>query len=470
MIRNSYLPRKNGVLFGVVLVVAGAARMSAQNAEDLRLTAGKSVIMDYPSDVGTINTSNPDVVDVTLRTTREILLSPKSTGSATLIVWNRANQRTLYNINVEMNLESLRQLYKDSFPTENIVVHSSRDTITLTGMVSNREVADKAAALAAGFAKTVLNNLLLPIPGAEKQILLRVKFAELDREKEVQFGVNLLAAPGNNLIGANTGQFNNTSISSSLTIPSIAAGTSTGSTTTGSTTTSNVSTGNNAVVSITQALTLFALDPTKNLGAFIKALQQETILQILAEPNLVASNGKEASFLVGGQFPVPVVQGGATSGAVTVQFKNFGINLTFTPNITPGGNINLKLKQEVSALDYAHAVSLNGGTVPALTTRTTESTVELGSGQSFVVSGLVNRQESYVMSKVPFISSIPILGALFKSKDVTDQRADLLMIVTPEITMPLGLNDTKPEIFMPKDFLKRLDPKDIPPSAFTNKK
>src|SRR5580698_4887575 len=146
MIRTSNLQRYRGVLFCAALAVAGVVRLPAQNAEDLRLTAGKSVIMDYPSDVSTVNTSNPDVVDVTLRTTREILLSPKATGSATLIVWNRANQRTLYNINVEMNLESLKQLYKDSFPTENIQVHSSRDTITLTGLVSTKEVADKAGA------------------------------------------------------------------------------------------------------------------------------------------------------------------------------------------------------------------------------------------------------------------------------------------------------------------------------------
>ena len=200
------------------------SRLPAQYAEDLRLTAGKSVIMDYPSDVSTVNTSNPDVVDVTLRTTREILLSPKATGAATLIVWNRANQRTLYNINVEMNLESLRQLFKDSFPTENIQVHSSRDTITLNGTVSSKEVADKAGAMAAAFSKTVLNNLMLPPPAAEKQILLRVKFAELDREKELQFGVNLLAGPGGNPIGSSTGQFSNGSFTGTVTVPPTASG------------------------------------------------------------------------------------------------------------------------------------------------------------------------------------------------------------------------------------------------------
>ncbi len=322
-------------------------------------------------------------------------------------------------------------------------------------------------AVAAGFSKTLVNNLALPVAGIEKQILLRVKFAELDRSKEVQYGVNLLAGPGGNPIGASTGQFQNGSFTGTVQVPAGSSGSTTTCTAGGCQTTTE---GNNGSFSISQALNLFALDPKLNLGAFIKALQNETILQILAEPNLVTTNGKEASFLVGGQFPVPIVQGGATSGAITVQFKNYGINLTFTPNITPNNTINMHLRQEVSTLDLANAVVLNGFTIPALTTRTTDSTVELGDGQSFVVAGLVNNQEQYALSKVPFISSIPILGALFKSKDDKVQRTDLVMMVTPEITMPLGPNDPKPEIFMPKDFLKRLDPKDVPPQPVAKKK
>lgn len=461
MIRNRNLQKYRGVLFCAVLALAGVLRLPAQTAEELRLTVGKSVIIEYPSDVASVYTSNPDVVDYTVRTAREIMLTPKGTGSSTLIIWNRANQRTLYNINVEMNLEAVRQLFKDSFPTEAIQVHSSRDTLTLTGTVSNKDVADKAGAIAASFAKTVLNNLMLPPPPVEKQVLLRVKFAELDREKELQFGVNLLAAPGGNAIGVSTGQFSSGNFTGSLTIPPSSSGSTSTCTVGGCTTTTS---GNNGTFSITQALTLFALDPKLNLGAFIKALQQETILQVLAEPNLVTTNGKEANFLVGGQFPVPIVQGGATSGAITVQFKDYGIKLTFTPLITNNGNLNIHLRQEVSTLDLSNAVVLNGFTIPALSTRTAESTVELGDGQSFVVAGLVSNQEQYELSKVPVLGSLPILGNLFKSKDDKVQRTDLIVIVTPEITMPLGPNDPKPDIYMPKDFLKRLEPKDLVPA------
>jgi pilus assembly protein CpaC len=458
MIRNSHLFVKRGALCGVLWALL-SVNLPAQNAEELRLTVNKSVVIEYPSDVRQVYTSNPDVVDYTLSTTREILVTSKGIGNATLIIWNRAGQRTLYNVNVEMNLEPLRQLLKQAFPNDAIQAYSSRDNITLTGLVSNKEVADRAGILAASFSKTVLNNLTLPLPPAEKQILLRVKFAELDRSKEVQYGVNLLAGPGGNAIGSGTGQFSNNNFTGTVAIPPTSTGSTTTCTSGGCQTTSQ---GNGGTFNITQALNLFALDPKLNLGAFIKALQNETILQVLAEPNLVTTNGKEASFLVGGQFPVPIVQGGATSGAISVQFKDYGIKLIFTPNITVNGNISIHLKQEVTALDLANSVVLNGFSIPALSSRTAESTVELGDGQSFVVAGLLSNQDRYALSKVPFISTIPILGNLFKSKDDAIQRTDLIMIVSPEVTMPLGPNDPRPDIYMPKDFLKKLDPKDVP--------
>jgi pilus assembly protein CpaC len=454
---------------GAVLLAVGTGAMLAQTAEELRLTLGKSVVIDYPTDVRQISTTSPDVLDYTAVSTREILLNAKGLGNSTLIVWSKSGQRTFYNVNVELNLEPIRQLLKDSFPNEPITVHSSKDTVTLTGLVSTKDVSDRAAALVAGATKTVINNLSVKDAPVDKQILLRVKFAELDREKEQQFGVNLLAAPGNNPIMSTTGQFSPPTFSSTLTIPSTAAGGSTtsssagsagaGGTASGSTSLSTL--GNSGTFAVSQVLNLFAMDPHLNLGAFIRALQQESILQILAEPNLVASNGKEASFTVGGEFPVPILQGGANSGAVTLQFREFGIRLGFTPLVTPNNTIKLSLRQEVSTLDLTNAVVLNGFTIPALSTRKAETSVELGDGQSFIVAGLVNNQEQNALSKIPIVSSIPILGNLFKTKDDKVQRTELIMMVTPEITMPLGPNDPKPEPYFPKDFLKRLEPKDI---------
>jgi len=469
MIRNSHLLKK-GLQSCAVLAALGVGGLLGQTAESLNMILGKSLVIEYPSDVREIKIGDTGVVDGSPVTTREIVLDGKGVGTTTMIVWNKTGQRTFYNVNVELNLEPLRRILKESFPNETIDVHSARDTITLTGIVSNKDVADRATSMAAAQSKTVVNNLLLRDPGSEKQILLRVRFAQLDRTKELQFGVNLLAAPGNNMIGTTTGQFNSGSVSGTITVPPTAAGTtstSSGSSSAGAGSASSggissSAVGNAVTYTVSQMLNLFALDPKLNLGAFIKALQNENILEILAEPNLVTTNGKEASFLVGGQFPVPIVQGGATAGAVTVQFKEYGIKLRFLPIITPSGTIKMHLYQDVSTLDYSNAAVLNGFTIPATANRQTETDVELGEGQSFVVAGLISNQEQNALSKVPGLANIPILGALFKSKDDKVSRTELILVVTPEITMALGPNDPRPDITMPKAFLKRLDPKDVP--------
>jgi pilus assembly protein CpaC len=276
----------------------------------------------------------------------------------------------------------------------------------------------------------------------DKQILLRVRFAELDRQKEAQYGLNWIAAPGGNPIGAGTGQFGGPTFNGNVTVGP--GGTATPST-----------------LTIAQALNIFAFDPNLNLGAFIKALQSDNILQILAEPNLVTTNGKEAYFLVGGEFPVPVLQGGSNSGSVTVQFREFGIRLRFTPVITANNTIKMHLNQEVSTIDTANGVTVSGFSIPALATRRAETDVELGEGQSFVIAGLLDNRERDSFSKLPILSSIPILGSLFKTKDENKQRTELLVIVTPEITLPLRAGDPKPDIYFPKDFLVKLDPSDI---------
>jgi pilus assembly protein CpaC len=439
----------NRLLISSAALTLAASFSFAQSAEELRLTVGKSVVIDYPSDIRTISTSNPEILDVSTVTTREILLHGKGLGTATLVVWSKSGSRTFYNCTVDLNLDPLRRMLKETFPQDEITVRTSRDTLSLNGSVRSKDDVDRVGAVAASFAKTVVNNLGVNTGVAEKQILLRVKFAELDRVREIQYGVNLLGSPGGTLIGSTTGQFNNTQLTGTIGAPS----------------TNGASTG---IATITQALSLFAFDPKLNLGAFLKALESQSILQTLAEPNLVTTNGKEASFLVGGEFPVPVVQGGSGAGAVTVQFKEFGIRLRFTPNLTDHKTIKMHLQQEVSTLDAADGVSLNGFVIPAMSTRRAETDVELGEGQSFVVAGLVSNAESDTFTKLPVLGSLPIIGYLFKSKDEKKNRTDLVVLVTPEITEPLGPNDPKPSVYMPRDFLVRLDPKDLPPS--TNKK
>ena len=427
--------RKIAVTAALLGLATGIGR--TQSAEDLRITVGKSIVIDYPGDIRQISTSNPEIIDANPVTTREILMSGKGLGSATMVVWSKADQRMFYNVTVELNLEPLRRMLLDTFPDEKIDIHSSRDSISLNGTVSNKDVADRAVAISATFAKTVVNNLQLAPGPIEKQILLRVKFAELDRTKAQQFGVNLLSTGALKTIGAvSTGQFNSGQV-----VPGTGGGPTT--------------------LTITDALNFFAFRPDLNIGAFVKALEQDNVLQILAEPNLVTTNGKEANFLVGGEFPVPILQGVGAAGAVTIQFKEFGIRLLFTPQMTGNKTIKLALRQEVSTIDYANAVTLQGFLIPALSTRRAETNVELTEGQTFVVAGLMDNRETDAFSKIPVISSIPILGSLFKSKIENKNNTELVMLVTPEVTEALGPNDPKPQPYFPRDFLKRIDPKDV---------
>jgi pilus assembly protein CpaC len=448
------MTRMNSILSRTLTlaIVLGGSLVWAQSAEDLRMTAGKSIVIDYPSDIRQISTSDPAIIDASPITTREILLHGKGLGNATMVVWSKAGERTFYNINVEMNVEPLRRILKETFPKEAIDIQNSRDSLTLNGKVSTKEVSDRSMALAANYAKTVVNNLQVSDPGADKQILLRVRFAELDRNRSEQFGINWFAAPGGNPISATTGQFGSTSVGNTA---QFGQGTSNGST---------------GTMSVSQALNAFAFSPNLNIGAFLKALQTEAVLQILAEPNLVTTNGKEAYFLVGGEVPIASLQGGSNSGAVTIQFKEFGIRLRFTPVITEHNTIKLHLTQEVSTIEKANGITLSGFFIPGFATRRADTDVELAESQSFVVAGLLDNRETESFSKLPMLSSLPVLGSLFKSKDVSRSRTDLIMIVTPEITQPLNPGDPRPEIYFPKDFLVRMGKDDVQGSAKTGTK
>src|ERR1700733_6068950 len=429
-------PMKRLHILAGLLAFSTATWLFAQGGpEEIRLTVGKSIVIDYPADIARISTSNPEIVDASPVTGREVLVHGKSFGTVTLVVWTKAGQPNVYNITVEQNLEPLRQLLKETFPSQDIHVQSSRDSLSITGRVANKDIGDRAAALATPFAKTVVNDVQVAEPPADRQILLRIKFAELDRSAANSFAVNLISSGATNTIGAtSTGQF------ASTTPPS------------------SVGSGVTSPFSISNALNIFAFRPDLNLGAFIEALENKNLLQTLDEPTLMTSDGKEASFLVGGEFPIPVLQGGANSGAVTIQFREFGVRLTFTPNITGHNNIRLHVKPEVSALDYSNALSFNGFTIPALSSRKMETNVELGEGQSFVIGGLIDNQVTETISRIPGLSSLPILGNLFKSRSANKTNTELVVLVTPEITMPLQPGDAKPMPAMPRPFLVPVTP------------
>ena len=428
-------------------------------AQELKLTVGKSIVVDFPSDVARVSTSNPEVVDAVAVTLREILLNAKSNGLSTVVVWTKTGERSFYSISVEQNMEPLRKLLQETFPDEGIQLRATRESISLTGSVSSQSVAERALALAAPFAKAIVNNLRVAPPPVEKQVLLRVKFAEVNRNVGSSLGVNILSTGAGNTVGATStqqyqsGRFNTLQGS----IPGRNEGTQT-------------------EISLSELLNVFMFRPDLNLGIAIKALQNQGLLQILAEPNLVTNSGKEASFLVGGEFPVPILQGGSNAGAVTIQFREFGIRLTFLPVITPQKTIKMYVKPEVSTIDLANGVTFSGFTIPALATRRIETNIELGEGQSFAIAGLIDDRVTTTLMKIPGLSSLPILGALFKSKSESKAKTELVVIVTPEVAYPLRPGDPSPAPAMIHEFLppaapevKRGKPKQDPPKSQNGK-
>jgi len=386
-------------------------------------------VVDCPDGISRVAVSTPEAVDVVTASNHEVLLNGKGLGRATVVIWSKLGKRKSYDVTVEPNLEPMRRLLRETFPDEEIDVRASRESMALVGKASSTAVAERALALVAATAKGAVSNLQIAPPPVENQILLRVKFAELTRSAEKEFGVNLLSTGALNTAGQiGTGQFGSAQLGQAI------------------------GSGQGATFNLSDILNVFAFRPDLNLGVVITDLETRGLLQILAEPNLVATSGKEASFLAGGEFPVPVSQGGAVAGAITIQYKEFGIRLSFTPQLTPHHTIKLHVKPEVSSLDTADGVNLSGFTVPALTTRRLETDIELGEGQSFAIGGLLDDRVTENLSQVPGLAHIPLLGALFKSRQETKTKTELIIIVTPETALPAANISQVP--VMPKPFLE----------------
>jgi len=280
-------------------------------------------------------------------------------------------------------------------------------------------------------------NVLTFGPDGAQEVLRQVKFAEVDRTALTQMGINFISTGAANTLGAlTTGQYGGFGPQTLTPGTSSSSGTTT--TTTPSTTINNV-------------LNLFLFRPDINFGAVIEALENKSLLQILAEPNLIAVNGKEASFLAGGQFPFPIVQPGAGFTAVTISFKEFGVRLQFTPVIMPNGNIHLKVAPEVSTLDFANALTLSGFTVPALSTRKAETEFELQDGQSFVIAGLMDNRVTDIYNKIPGLGDIPILGNFFRSKSLQKSNSELMVLCTVRRISPSAEPPAPPK--NPRPFL-----------------
>ena len=431
--RSAWLPVAAGLWCAAL--TAAADTPAPSDAVKLTLLTGAGTVIDCPPAVVRVAASSPEIVDVVTASRHEVILQAKSAGHATVVVWSQSGARTTYEITVEPNLEPMRRLLRETFPSEQIDLRASKDSVALIGHASTQAVADRALTLVAATSKGAISNLQIAPPPPENQILLRVRFAELNRTAVQEFGVNLLSTGALNTPGQiSTGQFPAGGVSK-LTgiIPGKIAGTTT-------------------EFTLSDILNIFAFRPDLNLGAIIRDLQNRNLLQILAEPNLVATSGKEASFLAGGEFPVPVAQGGATVGAISVQYREFGVRLAFLPLLTPNRSIRLHVKPEVSALDFANGVTLAGFKIPALTSRRVETDIELSQGQSFVIGGLLDNRLIENLSQVPGLAQVPLLGALFKSRSETRSQNELIVIVTPETAQPLAAGERVGPL-MPQPFL-----------------
>jgi len=399
------------------------ANQRQDSANDLSVVAGKSVLLDCASPVERVAVGLGGIAEATVVSPMEILVNGKAPGETSMIVWEKGGNREFFNVVVRAGvasandrLDAIRRELNRELPGQDLKISGENGSIFLRGTAKDLTGAQRAVQIASVAGK-VVNLLNVEVPAAESQILLKVVFASVDRSKSKELGINLFSTGFGNVIGAvTTGQFRPPSVSTS------------------------------GSANLSDDLNLFAFLPGMNLGGSLRALESKGLLEVLAEPNVLAENGKQGSFLAGGEYPYPVVQGGAGNSAptVTIQFKEYGIRLNFIPTMTPRGTIRLQVAPEVSSLDFTSAVTVSGFQVPAIAVRRVKTDIELEKGQSFAIGGLLDNRETETFQKLPFLSDIPILGRFFQSVNRTRSNTELIVIVTPEVVKPVPAGTSVP--------------------------
>ena len=411
---------------------------SQGSINDLVVIAGRSVLVDCAQPVKRVAVGLGDFAEVLAVGRTEVLVNGKAPGETSMIIWEQDGSRQFFNVKVRPSahdsidrLEGIRRELSNQLPGQALKVSSENGTIFLSGIVKDLTSSTRAVQIASASGK-VVNLLNIEIPAAEPQVLLKVIFASVDRNKSKQLGLNLFSTGFGNTIGSiSTGQFSPPNVTSPT--PS-----------------------SPAAAILSNELNLFAFYPGLNLGATIQALEANGLVEVLSEPNVLAQNGQQASFLAGGEYPYPVVQGSSVAGSgssVTIQFKEYGVRLNFIPTITPRGTIRLQVAPEVSSLDFTNAVIVSGFQIPAIAVRKVKTEVELGEGQSFAIGGLLDNRETETFQRIPFLSSIPILGRFFQSISKNRTNSELIVIVTPEIVAPIPAGAPLPRLKYPEEFL-----------------
>jgi pilus assembly protein CpaC len=416
--------------------VPANAPMEAGEPQTLHLLVGRSIVITSPARIRRVSIADPTIAEAIVVSPNQVLVNGKTPGGVSLIIWDESDQSQSFEVSIDIDVLGLSQKIREVFPNEDVHLDTSRDVVMLSGRISSKEIADKILEIVKGVTPKVTSLMQVPTtPNGE--ILLQVRFAEVNRSLISQFGLNILGLPGGKNVGTiSTQQFAPPQLT-----------TQNGVSTTPST---------GSAIGLSDLLNIFIYRPDINLAATIKALQEQNVLEILAEPNLMTESGKDASFLAGGEFPFPILQATGGSGGfagITIQFKEFGVRLNFTPTLTPDGLIHLKVKPEVSSLDFTNALTLQGFVIPALATNRVESDMSLTDGQSFAIAGLMDNRVTEQMQKIPGIGDIPILGKLFPIKSLNRSKNELVIVVTPHVVHPIVPGQPTPNLKYPDPFL-----------------
>ena len=408
----------------LVLGTVGAAApavaqpTAARPAETVNLSKGTGTLVRLSEPMSDVFVANETIADVQVRSSTQLYVFGKSQGETTVYATTKAG-RVVYaaNVRVGNNISSLGEMLHAAMPDASIQAMPMNNLVLLTGTVASPEDVAEAQRLTQAYVGEGTQVVARLRSATPLQVTLKVRIAEVNRSILKSWGINLLSndPTGGFKFGIAQG--------SGITPPTLGTATSPG----------------NPAQVIRSAIGSTLSASTKFLGLDILGsldiAAQDGFASTLAEPNLTALSGETASFLAGGEFPIPVSQG---NNAVTIEYKQYGVGLAFTPIVLSDGRISMRVRPEVSQLDDANGVSLNGFRVPALTTRRAETTVELGSGQSFMIAGLIQNSGNNSINKAPFLGDLPILGSLFRSTKFQRQETELVVIVTPYLTKPVS--------------------------------
>jgi len=410
------------LMLTLILLSCAAARaeesivQDSLHAKKLTLISGKSSILRSSIPVKRVSIAAPDIADFLLLSPHEIYITGKQAGTTNLTLWQNGNLIAVYDLNVVYDLSSLKLQINELLPDEKeLRIMSTFDSITLSGRISSPAGLSQAVALARAYAPEGKINNLVDVSGIH-QVMLEVRIAEMAKSTTKQLGINF-----NYIRGARDFGF---SFLGGLT-----------------------ELDDKGDILLSPSVNAFFRfhNGSSDWTGFIDALKEDGLVKILAKPTLISMSGQTATFLAGGEYPIPVPQG---DGNVTIDYKDFGVGLSFTPTVLDNDKINIRVNPKVSDLDFSTAVQFSGFVVPGLTTRQASTVVELKDGQSFAIAGLLQENIRDVISKFPVLGDIPILGTLFRSRSFLKNETELVIIATPRLVKPLDMANQS----LPTDF------------------